>query len=168
MVTDTIKKVGERSIELDSGAVLFPDVIVTATGLKLRFGGGIRFSLDGKPFEAAGRFAWRAAMLQDVPNMLFMTGYENASWTLGADVSVRLFLRIVRTMDKRGAAVAVPRLPRHDMAERPMMSLTSTYLKNANEYMPKGGTGVWSPKSGYFADLADAKWGNICTDLEMT
>ncbi|TPX16119.1 uncharacterized protein E0L32_004114 [Thyridium curvatum] len=167
VVTDTIKRIDEKSIVLDSGAVLRPDVIITATGLKLRFGGGIQFSVDGKPFSGAGRFAWRAAMLQDVPNMLFMFGYENASWTLGADVGARLFLRIEKAMRERGASVAVPRLPAPDMPVKPMMSLSSTYLKNATEILPKGGVGVWSPKSGYVSDMASAKWGNILTDLEL-
>lgn len=167
VVTSTIRKISEKTIELESGTSLHPDVIVTATGLKLRFGGGIKFTLDGQPFNAAERFAWRAAMLQDVPNLLFMTGYENASWTLGADVSVRLFIRILDTMKQRNASVAMPRLAAPGMPSQPMMALSSTYLKHADEILPKGGTGIWSPKSNYFVDMAAAKWGKISTDLEM-
>lgn len=166
VVTARIAAVTERSIELDSGAALHPDVIVTATGLRLRFGGGIRFALDGAPFEVADKFAWKAAMLQDVPNLLFMTGYETASWTLGADVSAQLFLRLLRQMDRRGARVAVPKVPdAANMQEKPMMSLSSTYVRTAGKVFPKGGTGQWSPKSNYFMNLADAKWGDLSTDL---
>ena len=107
-------------------------------------------------------------MLQDVPNLLFMTGYENASWTLGADVSVRLFMRILQKMQDQKATIVVPRVAASNkMPEKPMMSLTSTYLKNAREILPKGGTGVWSPKTNYFADMAGARWGSISTDLEL-
>jgi cation diffusion facilitator CzcD-associated flavoprotein CzcO len=166
VVTGTIKNVTDRTIELDSGEILHPDVIVTATGLKLRFGGGIKFALDGQPFKWSDKFAWRAAMLQDVPNLLFLTGYETASWTLGADVSARLFVRILHTMQEKGATVAVPRAS-NPMPEKPMMSLTSTYLKTVREMLPKAGTGVWAPKTNNFVDMARAKWGGFSTDLEF-
>ena len=167
VITGTIKTVTDKAIELDSGESLRPDVIVTATGLKLRFGGGIGFSLDGQPFKLSDKFAWRAAMLQDVPNLVFLTGYETASWTLGADVSARLFIRILREMRKKAATVAVPR-PSTSMPENPMMSLTSTYLKTVREVLPKAGTGVWAAKTNYFADMARAKWGSLSADLEYS
>lgn len=168
VVTDKIKTVTKDSIQLESGASLHPDVIVTATGLKLRFGGGIAFSLDGKPFQVADKFAWKSAMLQDVPNMLFMTGYETASWTLGADVSAQLFMRILRQMEQQKATVAVPKVSNEDMPVKSMMSLNSTYLKKASEVLPKGGTGQFTPKTNYFADIAGAKWGDISTDLVLS
>ncbi|KAF7523148.1 hypothetical protein G7054_g11879 [Neopestalotiopsis clavispora] len=95
-------------------------------------------------FEVADKFAWKAAMLQDVPNLVFMTGYETASWTLGADVSAQLFLRLLRQMDRRGAKVATPKVApaAADMQEKPMMSLSSTYVKTAGKVFPKGGTGT--------------------------
>ncbi|KAL2105583.1 hypothetical protein VUR80DRAFT_8141 [Thermomyces stellatus] len=167
VVTDTIKTVTATSIELDSGKSLQPDAIVTATGLKLQFGGKIRFSIDGEPFKLADKYAWRAAMLQDVPNLVFLTGYETASWTLGADVSVKLFVRILNRMHETGAEEVVPR-PKREMAEKPMMSLTSTYLRTMRQELPKGGEGVWSPKSNYFADMAGARWGSIVKDLEFS
>jgi cation diffusion facilitator CzcD-associated flavoprotein CzcO len=167
VVTDKIKTVTEKSIELESGQTLHPDLIVTATGLKLRFGGGIKFSMDGNVFNVADKYAWKAAMVEDVPNLLFMTGYENASWTLGADVSARLFVRILHKMAEKKAVAVIPRLTSSEgMPVKPMMSLSSTYLKNASSVFPKGGTGLWSPKSNYFADMAGAKWGDITTGLE--
>jgi cation diffusion facilitator CzcD-associated flavoprotein CzcO len=167
VVTDKIKTIAEKRIELESGEALHPDVIVTATGLKLHFGGGIKFMIDGEAFSVADRYAWRAAMLQDVPNLLFVTGYENASWTLGADVSSRLFVRILNRMRERNVTTVVPRMVvSKNMPVKPMMTLTSTYLKNAGAVFPKGGSGPWSPKSNYFSDMAGAKWGDISTDLE--
>ncbi|KAI1858740.1 uncharacterized protein JN550_012490 [Neoarthrinium moseri] len=166
VVTGKIKNVTQNSIELESGAALHPDVIVTATGLKLKFGGGIQFALDGQQFDVGEKFAWKAAMLQDVPNLLFMTGYETASWTLGADVSIQLFIRVLRLMEQKKAKVAIPKLSKLDgMEEKPMMNLSSTYVKIAGKVLPKGGTGQWSPKTNYFADIAGAKWGDVTTDL---
>lgn len=166
VVTDTIKTVTEKSIELESGQSLHPDAIVTATGLKLQFGGKIQFSIDGKSFKLADRYAWRAAMLQDTPNLVFLTGYETASWTLGADVSVKLFVRIMNRMHKTGAKEVVPRTD-EAMSEKGMMSLSSGYLKTMREELPKGGDGIWSPKTNYFADMAGARWGSIAKDLEF-
>lgn len=168
VVTGVIKAVTEDSIELQSGEVLHPDAIVTATGLKLRFGGGIQFKIDGQPTNISNRFAWKTVMLQDVPNLFFSTGYEAASWTLGADVSARLFVRILHDMRRRGKDVVVPRLAEgSQMEDKPMMSLNSTYLKNCKDVLPKGGVGQWKPKSNYIVDMAGAKWGDISTDLHM-
>lgn len=164
VVTDKIKTVTANSIELESGAALHPDVIVTATGLKLKFGGGIQFSVDGKHFKIGDKFAWKAAMLEDVPNLLFMTGYENASWTLGADVSAHLFIRLLRLMEKKNATIIMPK-PSAPMEEKPMMNLSSTYIQKAPRILPRGGTGQWSPKTNYFSDMAGARWGNITQDL---
>lgn len=164
IVTDKIKTVTANSIELESGAALHPDVIITATGLKLKVGGGIRFSVDGTHFEIADKFAWKAAMLEDVPNLFFMMGYENASWTLGADVGAHLFVRLLRLMKQKKAKVIVPRSSA-PMKESPMMNLSSTYIKVAGRAFPKGGTGHWSPKTNYFADMAGATWGNVTQDL---
>ncbi|KAF5025487.1 hypothetical protein F66182_2392 [Fusarium sp. NRRL 66182] len=169
VVTDVIKTVTEKSIELESGASLSPDLIVTATGLKIRFGGGIEFKVDGQVLDVADRFAWKTSMLQDVPNLVFIMGYENASWTLGADVGARLFVRVINSAFERKAAVVVPRVDLSaSMSEKPLMHLSSTYLKNAASVFPKGGTGVWSPKSNYFLDMARASWGDISTGLEYS
>lgn len=167
VVTDTIKTVTANSIELESGKSLQPDTIVTATGLKLQFGGKIQFSIDGEPLKVAEKYAWRAAMLQDVPNLLFLTGYEAASWTLGADVSAKLFVRVMNRMHETGAKQVVPRTER-EMSEKPMMNLNSTYLKTLRQELPKGGEGIWSPKSNYFVDMAGARWGSIVKDLEFS
>ncbi|KAK0714098.1 hypothetical protein B0T26DRAFT_719520 [Lasiosphaeria miniovina] len=63
-------------------------------------------------------------------------------------------------MERLGAAVVVPRVPAVSaaMADRPMMSLTSTYLRNIRDVLPKGGdvpgaqrrttSGTWRRRSG--------------------
>ncbi|KAI2632934.1 hypothetical protein GGS21DRAFT_521942 [Xylaria nigripes] len=164
VVTGTIKTITSNSIELESGSTLHPDVIVTATGLKLKFGGGIRFSIDGQKFNLADKYSWMALMLEDVPNLIFITGYEDASWTLGAEVSITLFLRLLRLMEKRKANAIVARLST-PMPARPLINLTSTYVRVANKVLPRAGTGIWGPKVNYIFDMARVKWGNITQDL---
>jgi cation diffusion facilitator CzcD-associated flavoprotein CzcO len=165
VVTDTIDNVTADTIELTSGARLKPDVIVTATGLKMKFAGGIKFTIDGDGFQWCDKFAWRTAMVQDVPNLVFMSGYENASWTLGTDVSALLFTRVANTMVSKGCSMVVPRVEDPDMEYHPTTKLSSTYLKNASKVLPKGGTGQWAPKSHYLADLFHARWGDTTTGL---
>ena len=169
IITDTIKTVTKNTIELNSGNTLHPDVIVTATGLKLKFAGGIKFSVDGTQFNFADKFAWKSAMLADVPNLVFMTGYETASWTLGADVSAQLFVRLLKKMEKTGAKTATPRLRAGDekMPEKSMLALSSTYLKNARLVLPKGGIGQWAPKTNYFEDIWGVQWGDISTGIKL-
>lgn len=170
VVSASIREVTERSIELDTGGSLRPDVIVTATGLKLKFGGGIALSVDGEAVDAAGRFAWRTTMLQDVPNLFFTMGYEALAWTLGADVCARLIVRVLRDMDRKGATVVTPRLApgAAPMPETPMLNLSSTYLKVSGPVLPKTGVGQWRRKGHFFKDMAGAMWGDVTTDLEVS
>ena len=166
VVTDTIATVTEDSIKLNSGEVIRPDVIVTATGLKLKFAGGVRFSVDGKHLDPTQGFIWKSSMIQDLPNVVFCVGYENASWTLGADCAAHLLTRLMWELRDNNATVAVPHLENPEKMEvKPLLSLSATYLKNINSALPKAGTGPWRPRTHYTADLYAAKWGDIRSGL---
>lgn len=166
VLTDTIQHVTEKEIKLTSGTILHPDIIVTATGLKVIFAGGIQVSVDGEPIKLTDKFIWRSCMIQDVPNLMFAVGFENASWTLGADCAAHLMTRLLCKMKDKKAKVATPHLERPDEMEvKPVFTLQSTYLKNVASTVPKAGTGVWRPRANYMADLYVAKYGDITTDL---
>ncbi|KAI2631431.1 FAD/NAD(P)-binding domain-containing protein [Hypomontagnella submonticulosa] len=166
VVTDTIDTVTQTEIHLASGATLRPDMIVTATGLKLQFGGGLKLSIDGDEIDVSKKYTWKGAMIQDVPNLMFVMGYANTSWTLGADVTAKLLTRLLNLMKRRGAEVAVPRLDsRTKLQEKPVFSLSSTYVQNASEVFPRAGGGNWDHKRNYLFDMFDASWGNISKDL---
>ncbi|KAH8651128.1 hypothetical protein BX600DRAFT_489680 [Xylariales sp. PMI_506] len=168
VVTDKIRQVTKTDIMLESGAELQPDVIVTATGLKIKFGGGISIRVDGEKVDVPRRFVWKGAMLQDVPNAFIMTGYINASWTLGADASAQTFLRVLKILKQKSQSVAVPRNPDPEhMPMRVAAIVSSTYLKTALDVFPKGGTGQWSPKTNYLTDICKARWGDMVSDLEF-
>ncbi|KAH7024634.1 uncharacterized protein B0I36DRAFT_331753 [Microdochium trichocladiopsis] len=171
VVTDTIEQVTKDTIRLTSGQVLHPDIIVTATGLKICFAGNIPFSIDGgAPIHPADKFIWKAAMIQDLPNLFYVLGYTNASWTLGADITATLIVRMLRRMRRQGKTSVVPRLTgreRETMQPKTMFDLSSTYLKVANGELPKGGTGQWEPRTHYFKDLFRIKWGDIDSGLEV-
>lgn len=82
--TGHIETVTADTIKMQSGAELHPDIIVTATGLKLQMAGGINLSVDGKPYNVGEKYMWKGVMLEDLPNSAYVVGYVDASWTLGA------------------------------------------------------------------------------------
>src|SRR5215469_15524857 len=168
IATGSIETVTETGIELQDGSFISTDIIVTATGLKILIAGGARFSVDGKLLNPAEKFLWKGVMMQDLPNAAFVVGYTNASWTLGADATAQLITRLLKMMQKKGVVAAVPRLENPEkMKSVPMLNLDSTYIRRAASMMPKAGEGQWAPRSNYFVDIKEAKWGDIVSGLQF-
>lgn len=170
-MTDTIEKVTETGIQLKSGASLDPDIIVTATGLKIQFGGGSKWFVDGEPYNVDQKYVWRGAQLQDLPNFTFVFGYTNASWTLGADATAQLWVRLLKSMKAKNMTSMVPRVRNEDgVLEVPLLNLNSSYIKAAEEEksLPKAGDrGPWRPRGSYLKDIWHAKFGDIQTGLQF-
>ncbi|ETI22317.1 hypothetical protein G647_06391 [Cladophialophora carrionii CBS 160.54] len=171
VVTDTIQDVAGTEIILSSGKTLDADIIITATGLKIQFGGNASVSVDGEPYHMNQKYIWRGALLQDLPNFTFIFGYTNASWTLGADATAQLWVRLLKQMKAKGMSSMVPRLNENDgVMEAPLLNLKSSYIKAAEEAntLPKGGDrGPWVPRSTYLKDIWHAKFGDISTGLQF-
>ncbi|KKY21329.1 putative flavin-containing monooxygenase-like protein [Phaeomoniella chlamydospora] len=169
VATGRIKTITEDTIMLESGQRLEADIIVTATGLKLDFGGHIHISVDKSPINVAEKYAWRTSMLQDVPNLAFIMGYVNASWTLGAETTAQLVCRLLRYMEKMNFSSAVPRLPASSSFQpQPMWNLDATYVRQAEGHMPRcGETGPWKGRTNYFLDLFRAKHGSLSSGLHF-
>ncbi|KAM5341299.1 hypothetical protein ACJ41O_014330 [Fusarium nematophilum] len=169
VVTDTIKEVTKDVIRLNSGEILCPDIIITATGLKLRIGGGMRVSVDGQAVDFAQKFIWKGFMIQDLPNLALVLGYVNASWTLGAEVTGKAIVRILRQIKREKALSATPRLEHPErMKTQSLFQISATYVRDANEKVPKGGTGPWARRWNYLPDYWKSVWGDIKTGLEYT
>lgn len=167
--TGHIRSVVAGGIQLESGEFLDADVIVTATGLRLQFGGRCAISVDGSPIEMTEKFLWRRLMMQDVPNAFFMLGYTTSSWTLAADVGCVVIDRLMNTMERRGAMAVIPRLNGDD-GVRPvrLVSYDSTYVSQADGRMPLGGDrGPWRSPQGYFGHLMEARYGSIMGNLDF-
>ena len=71
VVTDEIETFTESGIRLKSGDELQADIIVTATGLKLKSLGGMQVSIDGTPINMAGGISYKGMMCRGVPNFCF-------------------------------------------------------------------------------------------------
>lgn len=168
--TGTIESVTENSIKLHSGRELQPDIIVTATGLKLQAAGGMKVSVDNAPYDVSEKYFWKGVMLEDLPNAAMTIGYVDASWTLGADATAQMVCRILKQMRKEGVSEVVPRCSEKQksaMKEKPVLNLTSTYVKEGARVLPRAGDrGQWRPRSYYYEDILMAWYGDIKSSMD--
>ncbi|KAJ5166373.1 uncharacterized protein N7482_005154 [Penicillium canariense] len=168
--TDYIETVESDGILLKSGKRLSADTIVTATGLKLQFAGGIPIIVNGEKLDISEKHIWNGIMLQDVPNAALLLGYTNAAWTLGADASMSSICRLLSLMETKGYSVACPSLRDPSKLElRPLLDLASNYITRAQGAAPKAASlRPWTGRTNYFSDLYFATFGNITEGLELT
>ncbi len=139
VVTDHIDRFTENGIRTTSGAELEADVIVTATGLDVQFMGGIEATVDGEPIDVASKLSYKGMMLEDVPNLVQVVGYTNASWTLKAELTCEYAMRIANHLRALGMRQATPRNTDGAAGEAPMLDLTSGYIQRAKDRMPRQG-----------------------------
>jgi cation diffusion facilitator CzcD-associated flavoprotein CzcO len=155
VVTDQIERFTPSGIRLKSGAELPADVIVTATGLNLKFLGGVQLDVDGERVDPAQRITYRGMMLSGVPNLAWAFGYTNASWTLRADLNCEYVCRLLNYMAEHGHAIARPELRDPEVREESWMNLTSGYVKRSIHLFPKQGSKLpWKLFQNYALDLA--------------
>jgi monooxygenase len=152
VVTDTIDHLDETGIVLASGRRLDADIIVKATGLNLQMMGGARILVDGAAVTLPERYIYRGMMIEGVPNLVYVFGYFNASWTLRADLTSVWFCRLLNEMKARGSEIVVPLKPDATLEEEPRL-LTSGYVQRALAVLPKQSTSdPWRDTQDYLAD----------------
>jgi len=170
IVTDTIQNVSEKSIVLTSGKILHPEIIITATGLKMQFAGGAPMSVDGQLVDMHSKHFWKGMMVEDIPNASVSLGYGNASWTLGADITARIAVRMLNYLKKKKLGVATPTLePGSGMIDQEIMRLNSTYYQRGKHNMPKAGDQApWQRRQMYALDSLAVRWGSINKGMKYT
>ena len=163
IVTDRIKRFDATGIELESGDHLEADIIVTATGLNLQLFGGAAMTVDDEPVEIKERMVYKGMMIEGVPNLLAITGYTNASWTLKADIVCEHFLRLMAHMDKKKLQSVTPRAGAVKRLDDTVMgSLESGYVKRGMDALPRqGDRAPWSMLNDYLRDAAKLKLGKV-------
>ncbi|WP_036167330.1 NAD(P)/FAD-dependent oxidoreductase [Massilia sp. 9096] len=161
VVTDHVERFTETGIRLRSGQELAADVVVLATGLKIRVLGGVAITVDGKPFHANDSMSYKGMMLSGLPNCVMTFGYTNASWTLKADLTAGYVCRLLRYMDRKGLAIAVPRRET-DVTPEPFLSFSSGYVQRARNVLPQQGSRrPWQVYQNYFQDMFTIRYGRI-------
>ena len=161
VVTDRIARFTPAGLELESGATMDADLVVTATGLEMRLLGGIALDLDGAPVNVADRFSYKGMMLSGVPNLFLSFGYTNASWTLKCDLTSRYVCRLLRHMHRHRYRVCMPRLT-GEIERRPMLDFSSTYVRRAEGSLPaQGPRAPWRVHQNYHRDLAAMRFRSV-------
>jgi monooxygenase len=153
VVTDHIEEFTPGGIRLRSGAHLEADVIITATGLNLLPLGAVELLVDGEPVPVSQRVAYKAMMLEGVPNMAFAIGYTNNSWTLKVDLVASYVTRMLQLMRGKGYAVVTPRLREDEMPRSPFIDMSSGYFERSRHLLPlQGDRAPWRIWQHYFKD----------------
>jgi cation diffusion facilitator CzcD-associated flavoprotein CzcO len=153
VVTDHIESFTEKGLKLRSGHELEADVVVTATGLKLKFLGGLEMEVDGKRIDPAKTMTYKGIMCSDVPNMAIAIGYTNASWTLKCDLTSEYVCRLINYMDRKGYTQCVPRRNDPSVKELPLINFSSGYIQRSIEKFPRqGSTTPWKLYQNYALD----------------
>jgi cation diffusion facilitator CzcD-associated flavoprotein CzcO len=147
VVTGTIDTFTDRGLRLTTGEDVEADVVIAATGLEVLALGDIDVVVDGERMPPGQRLVYKSVMLSDVPNLAYVFGYANASWTLKVDLAATWITRVIAHMRRTGATKAVAVAPADDMPTRPMLDLQAGYVKRAEGRFPRQGTGAWSVPS---------------------
>ncbi|OBF95497.1 FAD-containing monooxygenase EthA [Mycobacterium sp. 852002-51152_SCH6134967] len=141
VVTDQIDTFTETGIVLKSGQEVEADIIVTATGLNVQMLGGMKLIVDGRPRELSEQMTYKAVLVEDIPNLAWIVGYTNASWTLKADIAASYLCRLLRHMDEKGHTVATPRDIDGSRLDVGMFDqLNSGYVQRAKDTLPRQGS----------------------------
>jgi len=158
IVTDTIEKITKTGIQLSSGKHLDADIIVSATGLELKFLGGISTTVDGKLINFAETVAYKGMMFSNIPNLTLAFGYTNASWTLKCDLSNKYFCRLIQYMDANGYTKCVPVQDDPELKLESFVDFNSSYiLRYIDSYPKQGNKEPWKLKQDYYQDLKKLK-----------
>ena len=154
VVTDQIETFTETGIRLKSGQELQADLVVSATGLELKFMGGIALSIDGTPVDPRDSLPYKGLMLSGIPNLALVFGYTNASWTLRADLVNAFVGRLLQHMRASNTAWVVARPPVQTVPTAPWVDFSSGYFQRALDRFPKQGeVAPWRTEQNYKRDV---------------
>jgi monooxygenase len=165
IVTDHIETFTPTGIQLKSGEHLDADIIVTATGLDLVSLGGIELTVDGQAVALNQTMTYKAAMLTGIPNLAFVFGYTNASWTLKADLISAYVCRLLNYMDRHGYNQVTPRLHDANVQDLPLLNLSSGYVQRALDRFPRQGSKLpWRLYQNYLLDMRMMRFSAVQDD----
>ncbi len=148
-------------LKLRSGETIDADIVVMATGLKLNLLGDIKFKVDGQAIELSKTMAYKGTMISGLPNLGWILGYTNASWTLKADLSCEYICRLLNFMRRRHIVAAVPRRDA-SVQEEDFLNLTSGYIQRGIGLLPKQGSKrPWRLDQNYPKDAVMLRYGRL-------
>ena len=162
VVTDRIETFTETGIQLQSGAELEADLIVTATGLNLQVLGGLTLTIDGEPVDIAKTLSYKGMMSSGVPNLASALGYTNASWTLKCDLTCEYVCRLLNHMKATGLRQCTPRNTDPTVTGQPWIDFSSGYFQRSMHLFPKQGSKLpWKLHQNYARDIMMLRFGKL-------
>jgi len=92
--------------------------------------------------------------VENLPNMAWIIGYTNASWTLKSDIAGAYLVRLFRHMDANDYAVATPRDVENCALDTGVFDqLQSGYMQRADHIVPRQGSKLpWKVLMHYETD----------------
>ena len=162
IVTDHIERIEPGSVVLKSGDQLPADIIVSATGLKLKPAVATIY-IDDQPYDFSRAFTYRGIMMSNLPNFAALFGYTNASWTLKTDLANEYICRLLRHMRRTGNQVVTPVLREPEkIKSAPMIDFSSGYFMRARDQLPRQADSMpWRTHQNYLKDWISFKWGSL-------
>ena len=161
VVTDQISHFTPTGLQLASGQTLAADVVVTATGLDLLALGGMALTVDGRPVVLKDCLAYKGMMLSGVPNLAYVVGYTNASWTLKADLASAYVCRLLQRLN-RGYSQCTPVLHDGDVTREAWVDFSSGYIQRSLDRFPgQGDKAPWRLRQNYALDLLALRFGRL-------
>jgi len=165
IVTDQIKTFTADGILLNSGKLLPADAVITATGLRMQFLGGMQIIVDGEEIDIPSLFTYRGMMFSGIPNLASMFGYTNASWTLKCDLSCEFVCRILQNMKRKQYESVVPVLP-DDIEASPLIDFSSGYVLRSADKLPKQGRRrPWKLFQNYLLDILSLRYSSLADGI---
>jgi len=162
IATGEIESFTPTGVRLVGGEELPADLVVTATGLTLQAFGGAAISVDGTPVDWPRSLNYKGAMFSDVPNLVSVFGYSNASWTLKSDLIAEYVCRLLRHMAQSGLRQATPRNQDPEVAAAPWLDLSSGYVERSLHLFPQQGSKPpWQLHQNYLRDLLSLRWSRV-------
>jgi cation diffusion facilitator CzcD-associated flavoprotein CzcO len=154
VVTDTIDHFTATGIKLSSGRELPADVVVTATGLQVQMLGGFDLYVDGDRRDLHDQIVYKGVLVEGIPNMIWILGYTNASWTLKVDIAGEYLCRLFSYLDEHGKAVVVAHDRNSNLLDESIFDiLDSGYANRARAVMPRQGrSDPWRMDMNYKRD----------------
>lgn len=138
--TDHIDHFTASGIRLKSGKELDADIIITATGLNLQMFGDMKLSVDGKPEDAGDKMLYKGVLIERLPNLAWIIGYTNSSWTLKLDIAAEYLGRLFNYMKRRDLDVVIPEdIDKSRLEEGILDTLNAGYIQRGKHRLPRQG-----------------------------
>jgi cation diffusion facilitator CzcD-associated flavoprotein CzcO len=164
VVTDHIDSFNTDGIRLQSGKQLDADIIIMATGLNLKFAGGVQYSVNQQAIDFTKHYVYRGMMFSDIPNLAFVVGYTNSSWTLKADLTSKYMCRLLNQMSGSGYTSVTPRV-KAAVGEQPLLDFEAGYVLRSREQFPKQGDRFpWKVYQNYIRDFFSLGFSSLKDD----